>query len=48
MLARYGSNRGNFKNLKAENNKEVVDACFNKQIGVGTVGEFKMSFFPKL
>jgi enoyl-CoA hydratase/carnithine racemase len=47
-LTRYGSNRANFRNLKAENNKEVVDACFNKQFGMGTVGEFKVNFFPKL
>ncbi len=38
QLSKYASNRSNFRNLKAENNKEIVDACFNKQHAVGSIG----------
>ncbi len=47
-LAPYGTNRTNFKNLKAENNKELIDACFNKQHAVGSVGQVNLPNLPKL
>jgi hypothetical protein len=47
-LTQYGANRTNFKNLKSENNKELIDACFNKQHAVGVVGQTKIPVFPKL
>lgn len=31
-----------------ENNKELIDACFNKQHAVGAVGQTKIVNFPKL
>ena len=37
-LAPYGENKLNFGKLKAESNKTVIDACFNKQHGIGVVG----------
>ena len=47
-LAPYGNNKVNFKKLKAESNKETIDACFNKQHGVGAVGFIRLPSFPKL
>lgn len=47
-VASYATNRTNFKNLKAENNKQLIDACFNKQHAVGAVGQTKIINFPKL
>lgn len=47
-LAQYGSNRVNFKRIKDQNNKQLIDACFNKQHAVGAIGQAKIASFPKL
>ena len=47
-IASYGKNRVNFKKLKAESKKSVIDACFNQQYGIGVVGYTKSIPFPKL
>ena len=36
--ADYGNNRVNFKKLKSELHKEIIDHCFNKQHAVGSIG----------
>lgn len=46
--ADYGNNRVNFKKLKSELHKEVIDHCFNKQHAVGSIGETTIPQFPKL
>ena len=47
-LAPFGCNRVNFRKLKAESNKIAIDACFNKQHGVGVIGYTTIPTFPKL
>ena len=37
-LAKFGENKDNFKKLKDEMYKEVVDCCYNKQHTVGVRG----------
>lgn len=47
-LSYLGENKTNMKKIKTEMYRDVVDACFNRQHATGTVGEAKMTEFPKL
>ena len=47
-LAKYGENKPNFKKLKDEMYKDVVDSSYNKQHSVGVRGELDYQMHPKL
>lgn len=47
-LSSYGGNKENFKKLKSELYKDVIECCFNRQHAVGAIGEVKFPILPKL